>query len=235
VVEAAGVSRLRLLLLPGMDGTGSLFEPLLPLLSAAFSTQVISYPPDQRLGYAELTELVLGQLPQGERFALLGESFSGPIAAAVAARSAPVALVLACSFVTCPQPSLRMLRPLLPWLPPLGVFMRPMSVALMGSHATPALRTALASALGRVDPAVLKFRAAEALQADALASLAAARCPVLYLQATQDRVISRRCLAEVLRVRPDTEMTAIDGPHFLLQTQPAACAGAIASFLGPLC
>lgn len=225
----------RLVLLPGMDGTGSLFEPLLPLLPAALSTQVISYPPDQRLGYAPLTELVLAQLPRHEPFALLGESFSGPVAAAVAARSTPVALVLVCSFVTNPHPSLRMLRPLLPWLPSPGAVMGPLSLALMGAHATPELRTALARALGQVDPAVLKFRAAAALQADARASLAAVRCPVLYLQATQDRVVPRRCLAEVLGVRPDTELSAIEGPHFLLQTQPAACARALASFLGPLC
>lgn len=224
-----------LVLLPGMDGTGSLFDPLLPLLPAALSPQVIAYPPDQRLGYADLADFVLAQLPRHAPFALLGESFSGPVAAAAAARSTPVALVLVCSFVTSPRPLLRMLRPLLPCLPPPGAFIGPLSMALMGAHATPALRAALAGALGQVDPAVLKLRAAEALQADARASLAAARCPVLYLQAPQDRVVPRRCLSEVLRARPDSEVAAIEGPHFLLQTQPAACAGALASFLAPLC
>jgi pimeloyl-ACP methyl ester carboxylesterase len=236
VVEAARVSAAtRLVLLPGMDGTGSLFGPLLPLLPAALSPQVVAYPPGQRLGYADLTEFVLAQLPQHEPFALLGESFSGPVAAAVAARSEPVALVLVCSFVTSPRPSLRILRPLLPWLPPPGAVMGPLSLALMGAHATPALRAALAHALGHVDPAVLKFRAAEALNADARADLAAARCPVLYLQASQDRVIPRRCLTDILQVRADTGVAAFAGPHFLLQTQPAACARALAAFLGPLC
>ncbi len=220
-----------LVLLPGMDGTGDLFAPILPMLSAAVTTQVVSYPRDRRLGHAQLAELVLQQLPRQQPYALLGESFSGPVAAAVAARSAPVALVLACSFITNPHPSLRLLRPLLACLPPPTRFVRPLGWALMGRHATPALRTALAAALHQVDPGVLKFRAAVTLLADARASLAAVRCPVLYLQAKQDRVVGPRCLAEVLRVRPDTEVAAIDGPHFLLQTQALASAQAIAAFL----
>lgn len=220
-----------LVLLPGMDGTGDLFAPILPALSAAVTAQVVSYPRDQRLGHAQLAELVLAQLPQGRPFALLGESFSGPIAAAVAARSTPVALILACSFVTNPHPLLRLLRPLLPWLPPPATFLRLLGLALMGRHATPQLRTALAQALRQVRPEVLTFRAAASLETDARASLAAVRCPVLYLRARQDRVVPRRCLEEVLRTRPDTAVAEIDGPHFLLQTQPVASAQAILSFL----
>lgn len=220
-----------LVLLPGMDGTGDLFAPILPWLSTVVTTQVVSYPHDQCLGHAELAERVLAQLPPDRPFALLGESFSGPIAAAVAARSAPFALVLACSFVTNPHPALRLLSPLLARLPAPSSFLRPLGFALMGRHATPALRTALAAALGQVRPEVMKFRAAASLQADARASLAAAHCPVLYLRAKQDRVVPRRCLDDVLRTRPDTEVAEIDGPHFLLQTRPAEAARAIVSFL----
>jgi pimeloyl-ACP methyl ester carboxylesterase len=220
-----------LVLLPGMDGTGDLFSPVLPLLSPVLSTQVVSYPPDQPLDHAQLTEFVLEQLPQDRAFALLGESFSGPIAAAVAARSAPVALVLACSFVASLHHLLRLLGPLLPWLPPPTTLLRPLGLALMGRHATPQLQLALAQALQQVRPEVLKFRAATSLETDARGSLAAVRCPVLYLRAKQDHVVPRRCLDEVLRTRPDTAVAEIDGPHFLLQTQPAPAARAILSFL----
>ena len=43
-----------LVLLPGMDGTGDLFAPLLSALSPALRTIVIRYPSDRPLGYAEL-------------------------------------------------------------------------------------------------------------------------------------------------------------------------------------
>jgi pimeloyl-ACP methyl ester carboxylesterase len=220
-----------LVLLPGMDGTGDLFAPIFPALSAAVTAQVVSYPRDQQLGHAELAELVLAQLPQDRPFALLGESFSGPIATAVAARSTPAALILACSFVTNPHRLPRVLRPLLPWLPPATTFRRPLCLALMGRHATPQLQSALAQALQQVRPEVLKFRAAASLDTDARGSLAAVRCPVLYLRAKQDNIVPRRCLDEVLRTRPDTAVAEIDGPHFLLQTEPAASARAILSFL----
>ena len=219
-----------LVLLPGMDGTGRLFEPLLPWL-AEVETRVVSYPPDQPLDHEQLAGFVLARLPRRQPFALLGESFSGPVAAAVAARSNPAALVLACSFVSNPHPWLRPLRPLLAVLPPPAALVRPLGAALMGRHASLPLQQALASALGQVSPAVMRYRAAATLRADARANLAAVRCPLLVLRAKQDRVVPRRCLRDVLLACPGAEVTEIDGPHFLLQTQPAAAARAILSFL----
>ena len=40
-----------LVLLPGMDGTGTLFEPLLQALGQHWPVQVLHYPGDQPLGY----------------------------------------------------------------------------------------------------------------------------------------------------------------------------------------
>lgn len=44
-----------LLMLPGMDGTGRLFAPLLPHLPAAIDPRVLSYPPDLPLASARAT------------------------------------------------------------------------------------------------------------------------------------------------------------------------------------
>lgn len=54
---------------------------------------------------------------------------------------------------------------------------------------------------------------------------------MLVLQASEDRVVPSRAAREVLRIRPDATVTALEGPHFLLQTQPGAAADAVASFL----
>lgn len=48
----------RLVLLPGMDGTGTLFEPLLDVLAAEWEPIVVRYPPDEALGYDALLEVV---------------------------------------------------------------------------------------------------------------------------------------------------------------------------------
>ena len=70
---------LTLVLLPGLDGTGLLFEPLLAALPSSIRTQVVAYPPDQSLSLAEYAALVRKLLPKGD-VVLLAESFSGLVA-----------------------------------------------------------------------------------------------------------------------------------------------------------
>ena len=64
-----------LVLLPGLDGTGLLFQPLIDCLPEDIQPVVVAYPKELQLGYAELLPLVLDSLPPGP-FVLLGESFS---------------------------------------------------------------------------------------------------------------------------------------------------------------
>ena len=223
-----------LVLLPGMDGTGTLFAPLLREFSSPVLTpQVVSYPSDRPLGYAELASHVAAALPRRGDYVLLGESFSGPVAATLAGRRPPRlrGLILACSFVDSPLAAFSPLRYLTRLLPTPGPVLAPLGVLLMGRQSTPSLRQSLAAALSTVDPAVLRHRAAEALVANAGGSLAAAECPVLYLQAADDRVVPSRCADAVRRLCPRAEVVRLPGPHFLLQTQPAAAAACIERFV----
>jgi pimeloyl-[acyl-carrier protein] methyl ester esterase len=74
----------RLVLLPGLDGTGELFAPFIDELGEIRS-QVIAYPADRAMNYAEHESCARSQLPMDEDFVLLGESFSGPVSIAIAA------------------------------------------------------------------------------------------------------------------------------------------------------
>ena len=76
---------MHLILLPGMDGTGQLFGPLLRILPPGLEAAVVAYPPDRPCGYAELLPLVEAAVPDGGEFLILGESFSGPLALLLAA------------------------------------------------------------------------------------------------------------------------------------------------------
>ena len=60
-------------LLPGMDGSGALFDEFVSELQS--KSIVISYP-DQPFGYEELEQHVRSRLPIDEPFMLLAESFS---------------------------------------------------------------------------------------------------------------------------------------------------------------
>src|SRR5262249_52151039 len=94
----------RLVLLPGMDGTGILLEPLLELLPADLVAKVVSYPANEPCGYEGLLKIVRAALPEDGPFILLGESFSGPLAI-IAADARPRGLqgvVLCASFVRSP-------------------------------------------------------------------------------------------------------------------------------------
>ena len=100
------VSMGTLVLLPGMDGTGKLFQPFQEALDGRFPTSAISYPKDQYLSYEELKARVAPVLPTGTSYVLLGESFSRPLAISIAS-SKPAGLrgvILCASFVSRPAP-----------------------------------------------------------------------------------------------------------------------------------
>jgi hypothetical protein len=53
----------KLVLLPGLDGTGELYDAFTAAL-ADIETQVVSYPPDRELGYSELEQFIRERLPR---------------------------------------------------------------------------------------------------------------------------------------------------------------------------
>ena len=95
----------RLVLLPGLDGTGELFAAFIDALGG-FATQIVSYPPDRAMTYAEYESFVRAKLPADEDFVLLAESFSGPIGISIAAAAPPrlKGLILCGTFASNPLP-----------------------------------------------------------------------------------------------------------------------------------
>ena len=71
---------MKLILLPGMDGTGILFQPFLDIFPEEIETQIITFPCNEKLSYQELISYVCDKLPKDNDFVILAESFSGPIA-----------------------------------------------------------------------------------------------------------------------------------------------------------
>jgi pimeloyl-ACP methyl ester carboxylesterase len=225
-----------LVLLPGMDGTGDLFAPFVAALGQGFTTHIVRYPTDRITTEEELTAIARAALPTATPYALLGESFSGPIAIRLAFERPQHlrALVLCCSFARNPQA--RLATPasvLLNWrcpLPPVGLI----SAALMGRFATPNAKEALKAALASVRADVLRARMKQVLAVDTRDLLKRVALPLLDLRATQDLLVSARSAGEVLRLAPQTQVTSLPGPHFLLQTQPEAAAAAVKAFLRQL-
>jgi pimeloyl-ACP methyl ester carboxylesterase len=221
-----------LVVLPGLDGTATLHSGFSNAASRWFEpVAIIPYPSQQPLGYSEIEVLVRAALPTVAPFLLLGESFSGPIALSIAANPPPnlVGLVLSTSFGNSPFWMFSPLAAFTRFAPVRSVPHSLLSWLLLGRWATPELEASLQSALRSVSPAVLRSRAATALRAK-LPSLAAVSVPVLYLRATQDRLLSPSAGEHLVSSIPQCTLTDIAGPHLLLQAAPQACASAIGDF-----
>lgn len=218
-----------IILLPGTDGTGLLFKRLLTELRSA--TLVIDYPVNELLTYEQLEKYVRERLPIDQSFIVVGESFSGPIAVALAADppSGLSGIVLSASFASSPWPLAsiwRRLVALMPSRPPAKLA----SFALMGSHATPELESDLERALCKVQAQVLRHRLRCALSVDFRPKLMRAKVPLLYLAGKRDRIIPNRCGLDVKRLAPDACVQSIDAPHFILQCQAKLSANVIEGF-----
>lgn len=220
----------RLVLLPGMDGTGELFGAFVD--AVGMETQVVRYPADRALGYAELEQLVTSELPSQERYVLLGESFSGPIALSIAARR-PACLrgvVLCCSFARNPRPGLGPLRGLVNWLPDRPPI-EPLMWLLAGRYSTPELREALSRALAQVSASALRARLTAVIGVDVVPKLQSISAPIMYLRAAEDRVVPSAASQIILENVAGSKAVELAAPHFLLQTRPKEAAKLVEEFM----
>lgn len=223
-----------LVILPGLDGTAMLHEAFKAAVSPAFgSVTVIKYPADRVLGYEALEVWVRPKLPAESPFWLLGESFSGPIALSIAGNPPPnlAGLILTTTFAHAAVPWLKPFAPLISLAPAQYVPMPLLRWLLLGRWGTKPLVDALADAVSKVSPSVLQARAAMTLRVDMTPLLTSIAIPVLYLRATEDRLLARSAHKPITSVIGHAKRVDIQGPHLLLQAQPIECARVISDFV----
>ncbi|HEY7088517.1 MAG TPA: alpha/beta fold hydrolase [Tepidisphaeraceae bacterium] len=223
----------RLVLLPGLHGTADLYEPLLGCIPPGLAPKVIAYPPDIPLGYRELLvqiERELAQVP-GE-IILLAESFSGPLAMRYAARHPGRirAIILSASFIRCP-----LWRVLPPIVKHVTRFAPPAFVTrwlMVGRSASRDTCSWVRDSIRQVAPRVLAHRLKQVARIDVSKDLErCAAIPMLYLCGTDDRVVRRASLDQILKIRPKMAIRTLQGPHMLLQVRPADSWHHVAEFL----
>ncbi|HXW56761.1 MAG TPA: alpha/beta hydrolase [Candidatus Cybelea sp.] len=224
-----------LVLLPGLDGTGLLFADFVAELGGEFEAIVLPYPTDEALTYAQLEATARASLPIDRPFALLGESFSGPIAISIAASRPPglVALILCCSFARYPRRILRLLRPLASVVPVKGRLVSLLRGIVSPRRVSNEVQAKLAEANAKVSRPVLRRRIKELLRIDARSQLRKVDVPVLYLAASQDAVVPFGACREICACLPSVRVVKLESPHFLLQAIPRQAANAIRDFLKP--
>lgn len=226
---------MKLIMLPGMDGTGVLFGPLLAQLSD-LDTEVVALPKEGPQDYPFLTEWVRERLP-GEDFMILAESFSGPIAARLTrdAGSALKGVIFVGSFLSTPSPLAVSIARLLPVhqlarVPGASLFHRRL---FLGPDADRETVNLFRRVIDDVPPATLKARlnSISTLQAN---NRLLSPTPAVYIRAKSDRLVSTRKAEEFAEAYSRLSVMEVEGPHFVLQANARGCAAAIRSAISLL-
>jgi pimeloyl-[acyl-carrier protein] methyl ester esterase len=214
-----------------MDGTGELLAAFVRHLPRELGPRIVAYPREGALGYAELMREI--PLPEGP-FAIVAESFSGPLGIRLAARHRQrvCGVVLVSTFVRCPAPLLARIGLL--FAPLLFRQQAPafaLRWALMGSDATDAEVEEARTTLRSVSVQALAARLHEIVRVDVSEEFARSDVPTLYVAGNRDRFVRPRVVAQLRALRPDIDVCSLDAPHFVLQRRPAEAAEAISRYL----
>jgi len=198
---------------------------------------VIPYPTDVPLAYPDLEEIIKHALPSEGNFAILAESYSGPIAVRIAAKNPRGlrALILVGTFVTTPRRLYPGVATPLMYLAsatpmPYWVIRR----FLLGSDSSVTQIQEFRSVIDLVRPAVLAKRLRDTLRVDVREELKSCACPILFVVATEDKLVPARAWKQARETRGDIEFVQIRGPHLLLQAKPGLVANRVDRFLGDL-
>jgi pimeloyl-ACP methyl ester carboxylesterase len=221
---------LKLILLPGLDGSRILFQPFVKALPDWVRPICVEYPQDE-WRYDALLPLARDACSGADDYFVLGWSFSGPMALRLAAES-PRGLrgvILCASFARAPWP-------VLPWgrflvRGPMARLFPLASRALTLAYENPQFVRDKRAAWAAVSPTALAGRSRAALGVDVCAELGRCDVPLLYLGGSKDVVVPPWNARLIKKRLPSAEVVTIDGPHLALRTDPSAAAAAVTKFM----
>lgn len=223
----------KLVFMPGLDGTGISFEPLRKFLSKNIAVTVVRYPVDRLFSLEEMVACAHDQM-KGEQDIALAESFSGPVAISLisSGRLKVKGLILCATFARAPkQTILKILR----WLPLEIGLKLPFQSSLLRLiiRDRKAIDTLLPvwQRLRTTLPArVLAHRIRLLSVIDVRHLLPDLSIPCWYIQATEDRLLPSSVL-DFVQAMPRLVVRRVTGPHFILQSKPEAAAMIINEFI----
>lgn len=211
---------MKLVLLPGMDGTGVFFRPMLRHLKG-IDSQTIPLPQQGPQDYSALVDFVERQLPEGD-FVLLAESFSGEIARCLVARQLPnlKGVIFVVSFLSNPAGWLPGMACKLPLslglrLPGAGFLMKR---GALDKEAHAKRVEEMLKVLRALDESTLKARLNQI--AGLKSQVQSYDIPAVYLGANQDVLVTRAALDDFKVCFPSLDVEYLNGPHMLLLCEP---------------
>lgn len=224
-----------LVLMPGLDGTGKLFAPIIPMLEPHFELTMVTYPDLD--SFSEYVDCALNQLPQTPGYSLLAESFSGPVAMALMAQHPEQfgPSVLCTTFARSPLAAMTRMGGYVPE----GMF----SIGALGEFCLDVYEVKdedfsetqplPLNVMEQLDGSRLKHRLSVLSRIDVSALLPNINVPILCLRGMRDRIVSELDSRMLQQYLPDVRVVDVDAPHLLLQTQPRHAAELIQQHILP--
>jgi pimeloyl-ACP methyl ester carboxylesterase len=213
---------MKIVLLPGLDGTGELFAPLIEELHDSFEIQIIRYDTQKKQSYQELFNYVIDNLPSDD-FILVAESFSGVIAYQIGLKKPQNLkhIILVATFLQNPRPILLNLIPN-SYILSLPIPKIIIKMFFLGFSTDIKTINLFQKIIKTVSPNVLYFRLQEIkklkLKEEEIT------LPITYIQANDDQLVLKKSLKKWERVCHNLEIFQVDGKHFILQSNPKKCA-----------
>ena len=227
--------RRRLVLLPGLDGTGKLYAPMVPYLEPHFEMTFVTYPDLD--SFADYIVCAQNQLPATPGFSLVAESFSGPVAMALMVHQ-PEEIgpsVLASTFARSPLATLtRMANSVPADIFSIGALKEfCMDVYASDEEDNSETQPLPLNVSEQLDGTLLKHRISVFSRIDVSALLPNIQAPILQLHGLRDRIVSENDAEMIQSSLPNVERVDIDAPHLLLQTRPQQCSQLIYRHIYP--
>ena len=214
---------MKVVLIPGMDGTGMLFDPILESIPAGVEVITLSLLQDSAAGYVDQAQYVINRIGN-EPIVLVAESYSGMVAYNMLKIGYQNVhhIIFAASFISLPSRLALLVR----YLPMVAFRSRiiPNSIMgrlLFGHYSNPRLISLFYRALDHVANDVLKHR---------LNQIATISCPdtpieipCSYIRPKGDKLVSKSALEPFQRLCRKLTVYEVEGTHFVLQTSPKKC------------
>ncbi|MCU7801753.1 MAG: lysophospholipase [Candidatus Thiodiazotropha sp. (ex Lucinoma borealis)] len=221
---------MKLVLLPGLDGTGLLFKEFISFYEG--ESIVIALPIDSQQDYKSLANSIKNKLPQ-DNFILLAESFSGGLVPHLLQLSGHhiKGLIFVASFLNTPNKALLTLASTLPitkfaTLPTATYVHRRL---FLGMHASPYLVSKFVEVIKSVPEAVLRKRMKSILELKNIRMTTS--IPTAYIQATDDKLVNTGNWNDFQKIFTNIKLYRIEGPHFILQSKPFESAKTVSEII----
>jgi len=221
------------ILLPGLYGTGELFDPLLRVAPPDSDISVVTYPTQTNIDFDQLVDIAEGQIPDEKPAQIFAESFSGLVAIRLLTRNQRnyKRVMFCAAFAISPLSGfnwvMNVVIPLIrgwPWLVKFGV----RNFCLNGTTSQSTIEE-VSNIVNKIPVPVLRERLEMIGRLNLIDELRRIKIPSTYLLPGKDRLIPRRCAKKFIESIPSIELHEIDGPHFLLQVSPGVAAEVIFS------